>query len=61
MKVRHLIAQLKQCPQNIEVVCFVSWDGRSIPINSVISKQSDDHVVLSDRFPRQKAARGHEL
>jgi hypothetical protein len=51
VKVRDLIASLRKCKPESEVVCFVSWDDRIIRINSVDPKGDDGNVVLSDSFP----------
>jgi hypothetical protein len=52
MKVKDLIASLKKCKPDSEVVCFVSWDDRVIRINSVDSHGAEGNVVLSDSFPK---------
>jgi hypothetical protein len=51
MKVKDLIATLRKCKPDREVVCFVSWDDRVIRINSVDPKGAEGNVVLSDSFP----------
>ncbi len=52
MKVKDLIAALRKCESESEVVCFVSWDDRVIRINSVEPKGADGTVVLSDSLPK---------
>jgi hypothetical protein len=52
MKVKDLIASLRKCKPESEVVCFVSWDDRVIRINSVDPNGAEGNVVLSDSFPK---------
>jgi len=52
MKVKDLIASLRKCRPESEVVCFVSWDDRVIRINSVDPKDDEGNVVLSDSLPK---------
>lgn len=52
MKVKDLIASLRKCKPESEVVCFVSWDDRVIRINSVDPKGGEGDVVLSDSLPK---------
>lgn len=57
MKVRDLIASLRKCKPESEVVCFVSWDDRVIRINSVDPKGAEGNVMLSDSIPKAEPKR----
>jgi hypothetical protein len=57
MKVKDLIASLRKCKPESEVVCFVSWDDRVIRINAVDPKGADGNVILSDSFPKASRER----
>jgi len=57
MKVQDLIASLRKCKSESEVVCFVSWDDRVIRINSVDPNGAEGNVVLSDSFPKAELSR----
>ena len=52
MKVKELIAGLRKCKQDSEVVCHVSWDDRVVRINSIDPTGAEGSVVLSDSLPR---------
>ena len=52
MNVKDLIAALRKCKPESEVVCHVSWDDRVVKINSVERKGTDDSVILSDSIPK---------
>jgi len=52
MKIKDLIASLRKCRPESEVVCFVRWDDRVIRINSVDPKDDEGNVVLSDSLPK---------
>jgi hypothetical protein len=59
MKVKDLIAALRKCKPDSEVVCYVSWDERVVRINSVGPKGAEGSVVLSDSIPKEAIEISH--
>ena len=57
MKVKDLIASLRKCKPESEVVCFVSWDNRLMRISSVDPKDAEGNLVLSDSIPKVQEPR----
>ena len=59
MKVSQLILELQKCPHDSEVVLFLNWDHRLIPINEISPEGDDRKVVLGESLPSEMYARDY--
>jgi hypothetical protein len=60
MTVEELIKQLKECPQQEKVVCFVDWKVPDIVIDSISPEDCDGNVVIGNNIPAEKYARDYQ-
>lgn len=59
MKVRELIAELKKCPPDADVVFFSSWDDFQ-SVEEISPEDYDKNVVLGRDLPPELYARDYQ-